>query len=248
MISDITRLFRESGATPSRLVSAVGIRLASTDEGPAELRRLVDQGTIPDCFSAEPGSAVLIDGLSGSGKTTLAMYVAEVTGTRVIHCDDFYPGWTGLMEASRVVADSVLTPADAGYCRWDWNASNFGDWVAVDPAEPLIVEGVGAVTPASLEAARQRLLNQRRARDQRRLDQRHLCDQQLRSDWTPEPPKSVDVVAIEVRADAHRRQQRALHRDPGFEKFWAMWAQQENDYEASRGQPTIAIWNDLMAG
>ena len=31
-------------------------------------------------------------------------------------------------------------------------------------------------------------------------------------------------------------------------KSSAMWAQQENDYEASRGQPTIAIWNDLMAG
>lgn len=237
MKNDITTLYRESGATPSRLASAIGIRLASTDEGPAVLRRLVDQGTIPDCFTAEPGSTVLIDGLSGSGKTTLATYLVEATGTRLIHCDDFYPGWSGLMEASRIVANSVLSPIDAGYRRWDWDANAPGDWVAVDPAESLIVEGVGALTPASQEAARRRLLDQRQPHDQRRV----------RRGRTPKSQESADIVAIEVRADAHRRQQRALHRDPGFEKFWAMWAEQENKYEASRGQPTIALWNDLTA-
>ncbi|MGV0348952.1 MULTISPECIES: hypothetical protein [Corynebacterium] len=244
MTTDITTLFRESGATSSRLASSVGIRVASTDDGPAALRRLVDDGAIPDCFSAELGSTVLIDGLSGSGKTTLARYLAEATGTRVVHCDDFYPGWSGLMEASRIVADCVLSPTDAGYRRWDWAADAPGEWVAVDPAEPLIVEGVGAVTPASLKAARRRLLNQRRMRDQRPLrNQRWLISGQ--------PPKireDVNIVAIEVRADAQRRRQRALHRDPGFEEFWAMWAEQEKDYEASRGKPTIAIWNDLTAG
>ena len=239
MTSDITRLFRESGATPSRLAFAVGIRLVSTDEGPAVLRRLVDQGTIPDCFSAEPGNTVLIDGLSGSGKTTLTKYLAEATGTRVIHCDEFYPGWSGLMEASRIVADSVLASVDAGYRRWDWTANAPGEWVAVDPSEPLIVEGVGAVTPASLEAARRRLLDQRRLRSGQR---------QHRSGQLPKNQESGGIVAIEVRADAHRRQQRALHRDPGFQEFWTMWADQEADYEASRGKPPVAIWNALAAG
>mgnify|MGYP002758415777 FL=1 len=239
MTSDITTLFRESGAASSRLASAVGIRVASTDEGLVELRRLVDQGTIPDCFSAEPGSTVLIDGLSGSGKTTLATYLAEATGARVIHCDEFYPGWSGLIEASRIVADSVLTSADAGYRRWDWTANAPGEWVAVDPAEPLIVEGVGAVTPASLEAARRRLLDQRRLRSGLRS---------RRSGQLPKNQESGDIVAIEVRADGQRRQQRALHRDPGFQEFWAMWAEQEADYEAWRGRPTVAIWNDLAAG
>lgn len=242
MINDITTLFRESGAASSRLASAVGIRVASTDEGLVELRRLVDQGTIPDCFSTEPGSTVLIDGLSGSGKTTLAKYMAEATRTRVIHCDEVYPGWSGLMEASRIVADSVLASADAGYRRWDWTADAPGEWVSVDPAEPLIVEGVGAVTPASLEAARRRLLDQGR-------DQQHLRDQRSRrSGHPPKTHEDADIVAIEVRADAHRRQQRALHRDPGFKELWAMWAEQENEYEASRGKPTVAIWNDLTAG
>ncbi|WP_337448339.1 hypothetical protein [Corynebacterium pseudokroppenstedtii] len=238
MTKDITTLFRESGTTSSRLASAVGIRVASTDGGVPELRRLVGQGTISDCFSAEPGSTVLIDGLSGSGKTTLANYLAEVTGARVIHCDEFYPGWSGLMEASRIVADSVLARADAGYRRWDWTADAPGEWVAVDHAESLIVEGVGALTPASLEAARRRLLYQRRLRDQR----------PRRSGHPPKTHEDADIVAIEVRADAHRRQQRALHRDPGFKEFWAMWAEQENEYEASRGKPTVAIWNDLTAG
>ncbi|QRP11528.1 hypothetical protein I6J22_03450 [Corynebacterium kroppenstedtii] len=182
---------------------------------------------------------MLIDGLSGSGKTTLAKYLAEMTGARVIHCDEFYPGWSGLMEASRIVADSVLALADAGYRRWDWTANEPGDWVAVDPAEPLIVEGVGAVTPASMDAARRRLLDQRRLRSGQRP---------RRSGQLPKPQEDADIVAIEVRADAHRRQQRALHRDPGFKEFWAMWAEQEADYEASRGKPTVAIWNDLTAG
>ncbi|WP_296103813.1 hypothetical protein [uncultured Corynebacterium sp.] len=244
MINDITTLFRESGAASSRLAFATGIRLASTDEGPAVLRRLVDQGTIPDYFAAEPGSTVLIDGLSGSGKTTLAKYLAEATGTRVIHCDEFYPGWSGLMEASRIVADSVLARADAGYRRWDWTVDGPREWVGVDPAEPLIVEGVGAVTSASLEAARRRLLGQRRLRDQQQL----RYQRPRRSGHPPKTHEDADIVAIEVRADAHRRQQRALHRDPGFKEFWAMWAEQEADYEASRGKPTVAIWNDLTAG
>ncbi|MDO4915341.1 hypothetical protein [Corynebacterium sp.] len=218
--------------------------MASTDEGPTDLRRLVDEGSIPDCFSTEPGSTVLIDGLSGSGKTTLAKYLAEATGARVIHCDEFYPGWSGLMEASRIVADCVLALADAGYRRWDWTVDGPGEWVAVDPGEPLIVEGVGAVTTASLEAARRRLLDQRRLRYQLQL--RYQCPR--RSGQTPKSQEDADIVAIEVRADAHRRQQRALHRDPGFKEFWAMWAEQEADYEASRGKPTVAMWNDLAAG
>ena len=96
---------------------------------------------------------VLVDGPSGSGKTTFATAVGERTGLRVVHLDDFYPGWSGLAEASRMVVDDVLHPTRPGYRRWDWVADAPGEWVALDPGCSLIVEGVAAVTAASISAA-----------------------------------------------------------------------------------------------
>ena len=96
---------------------------------------------------------VLVDGPSGAGKTTFAAAVARRTGLRVVHLDDFYPGWSGLAAASRMVADDVLHPASPGYRRWDWVNGAPADWVPLDPGESLIVEGVGSVTEASVAAA-----------------------------------------------------------------------------------------------
>lgn len=96
---------------------------------------------------------VLVDGPSGSGKTTFATALGERTGLRVVHLDDFYPGWSGLAEASRMVVDDVLHPTRPGYRRWEWVADAPGEWVALDPGCSLIVEGVGAVTAASISAA-----------------------------------------------------------------------------------------------
>ena len=99
---------------------------------------------------------ILIGGRSGSGKTTLARAVAERTGHRVVHLDDFYPGWGGLAEGSRMVARDVLAPVDPGFTRWDWENNRPGQWVPLDPAEVLIVEGVGTLTPENLRSARTR--------------------------------------------------------------------------------------------
>ncbi|MCK7642900.1 hypothetical protein JIM95_008315 [Corynebacterium sp. CCM 8835] len=99
---------------------------------------------------------ILIGGRSGSGKTTLARAVAERTGHKVVHLDDFYPGWGGLAEGSRMVARDVLAPVDPGYTRWDWGNDRPGGWVPLDPGEVLIVEGVGTLTPENLRAARRR--------------------------------------------------------------------------------------------
>ena len=96
---------------------------------------------------------VLIDGPSGAGKTTFAGAVGRLTGLRVVHLDDFYPGWSGLSEASRMVVDDVLHPTRPGYRRWDWEADAPGEWVALDPRQSLVIEGVGAVTAASISAA-----------------------------------------------------------------------------------------------
>ncbi|MCS5478862.1 hypothetical protein NYP18_04240 [Corynebacterium sp. YIM 101645] len=97
---------------------------------------------------------VLVDGPSGAGKTTFAEAVSRRTGLRVVHLDDFYPGWSGLAAASRMVVDDVLHPTAPGYRRWNWETDTPADWVALDPAESLIVEGVGALTAASVAAAR----------------------------------------------------------------------------------------------
>nr|WP_165164370.1 (d)CMP kinase [Corynebacterium qintianiae] len=97
---------------------------------------------------------LLIDGPSGAGKTTLAELIGRRLGIRVVHLDDFYPGWSGLAEGARMVADDVLDAQFPGYWRWDWANDRRGGWVALDPGKDLIVEGVGAVTEASIRAAK----------------------------------------------------------------------------------------------
>ncbi|MEX3505413.1 hypothetical protein [Corynebacterium sp. LK2510] len=99
---------------------------------------------------------VLIDGRSGAGKTTLALMMGEALGCRVVHLDDFYPGWSGLAEGARRVAEDVLHPTRPGFWRWDWKHNRRGAWVALDPQEDVIVEGVGAITEASISAALKR--------------------------------------------------------------------------------------------
>lgn len=96
---------------------------------------------------------IFIDGPSGAGKTTYAAQKAAETGFEVVHLDDFYPGWGGLVEASRMVARDVLHPTKPGFTRWDWEADRPAEWVALDPDASLIIEGVGAITKDNLEAA-----------------------------------------------------------------------------------------------
>lgn len=127
----------------------------------AELRSRLDGASGPWC--------ILIDGGSGSGKTTLAKswaehppeWMAPQTGRGsglccVVHLDDMYPGWTGLAEASRVVARDVLHPTRPGYRRWDWRRNCPADWVELPAAANLIVEGCGALTHTTVQAARRK--------------------------------------------------------------------------------------------
>lgn len=99
---------------------------------------------------------LLIDGPSGAGKTSLAAQIGEALGIQVVHLDDFYPGWGGLAEGARMVAEDVLHPECPGFWRWDWERDRPSEWVPLDPAADLVVEGVGAVTEASIRAARRR--------------------------------------------------------------------------------------------
>lgn len=99
---------------------------------------------------------LLIDGLSGSGKTTLANHIGSVLGIQVVHLDDFYPGWGGLAEGARMVANDVLDPVAPGFWRWDWEKNTRAEWVPLVPGADLVVEGVGAVTEASIRKAKAR--------------------------------------------------------------------------------------------
>lgn len=144
---------------------------------------------------------VLIDGPSGSGKTTFAGELSRETGRRVVHLDDFYPGWYGLLAASEMVAEDVLHPSRPGFRRWDWEKNEPGEWVALDPDASYIIEGVGAVTSRNIAAAR----------------------------------ALGDVRTIRIEADAGERKRRALARDPGFARWWQVWAEQEDRYYAGPG-------------
>lgn len=104
---------------------------------------------------AGPGRWVaLLDGGSGSGKTSTAHGLAGLLepAPRVVSLDDCYPGWDGLAAGSAMVAADILS-ARSGYRRWDWARNLPGDWVSLDPTENLIVEGCGAITPASVASA-----------------------------------------------------------------------------------------------
>ena len=87
---------------------------------------------------------VLIDGPSGAGKTWTSAALAERTNWRVVHLDEFYPGWHGLEKGSDMVGEQVLRTMNPGYWRWDWEAGAPGDWASLDVRDDLIVEGVGS--------------------------------------------------------------------------------------------------------
>jgi uridine kinase len=94
------------------------------------------------------GRLICVDGPAGSGKTTLADQVAtNATGSRVVHMDDLYDGWTGLPHLTDQL-DSLLRPLAEGrvgsYRRYDWLAGSFAETVEVAPVNLLILEGVGS--------------------------------------------------------------------------------------------------------
>lgn len=99
-------------------------------------------------------TTVLIDGRSGSGKSTLAVELHNAwAGSVVVRLDDIYPGWDGLLWAADHVLRSLLEPRAAGdtgrWRQWDWATSEPAGWHTVEPGQRLIVEGIGALTPAT---------------------------------------------------------------------------------------------------
>lgn len=99
-------------------------------------------------------SVLLIDGRSGSGKTELAAAIVAVwPEAQLVRLDDIYPGWDGLEAGSRYVTDFVLDGPLRRWQRWDWYADDRAEWHEIDPALPIVIEGVGALSRANRERA-----------------------------------------------------------------------------------------------
>jgi uridine kinase len=124
--------------TPTRTSGDAGALLDEVMAGPARL-----------------GSTrlVCVDGPAGSGKTTLAALlassaVARGTAPSVVHMDDVYDGWDGLVAGVTNIGHWLLVPLrrdePGGYNRYDWAAGGYAEWHAVFPGGLLVLEGVGA--------------------------------------------------------------------------------------------------------
>lgn len=186
---------------------------------------------------------LIIDGRSGSGKTALANRVAaelERSGIspQLLRVEDLYPGWDGLAEGS---AELPRVFATGEYRRYDWLAERFGEPVALEPRLPLIVEGCGALTRASVAAAEawaEEILR-RRPRSSLMLEgSRRRTAPRVRSLWLEEP----ETV----------RKPRALERDgDDYVLQWDRWAAQEDalyartrPWEHATARSSAPRWSD----
>lgn len=100
---------------------------------------------------------IAIDGRSGAGKTTLAIELVarlrEHHKVSLFHLEDIYPGWNGLATGVERYVATVLKPLRQGnpaeWVSWDWNRHYDGEYRTTQPAEIIVVEGVGAAAESA---------------------------------------------------------------------------------------------------
>jgi uridine kinase len=172
-----------------------------------------------------PTPIVLIDGRAASGKSSLAAAIKNQLfkeleqAPKIIHMDDLYPGWEGLIAGSHYLNQQILQPLKlgktAGWQIWDWEKNQRGrsaepgnGWREFSGGTPLIVEGCGALSRVSSGLADYRI-------------------------W--------------LEADSTSRNQRWLERDgEKFNDFWHIWAAQEDEFyqqEKSKQLADLVIEN-----
>jgi uridine kinase len=117
---------------------------------------------LSDLCSQSPRPIITIDGPAGAGKTTLAKDLSLALSTQrkvqVLHMDDLYDGWERALGGSltetltRIVA-AHKEEASYSIALYNWEKSEFNPPLTVDPAEILILEGVGSGQRAIRSAA-----------------------------------------------------------------------------------------------
>jgi uridine kinase len=98
---------------------------------------------------------VVLDGPAGSGKTTLAGQVAATADgdvVHVVHLDDLYEGWRGVLTVGPRVTALLRSLDESGvatYRRYDWHLGKYAEQHRVELPDLLLVEGVGSSRPDS---------------------------------------------------------------------------------------------------
>lgn len=133
----------------------------SSDPLDAQLTAATERICVAVRDIAASNPVIVIDGRSGAGKSSLAARVARAwplhTPVQLLALDSVYPGWSGLERGALIAREQVLVPHGRGiigtWRRWDWERDEEAEAHAVDPALGLIVEGCGALTPATARLA-----------------------------------------------------------------------------------------------
>jgi len=106
-----------------------------------------------DLCSESQRPIIAIDGPAGAGKTTLAheiyLALAPKISVNVIHMDDLYDGWDNALGADlsailKYLVNQHQKSSSAQIKRYNWSTSSFGESENIEPADLLILEGVGS--------------------------------------------------------------------------------------------------------
>jgi len=153
---------------------------------------------------------ILIDGRAGSGKTTLAAALQQQlfregeSLPRVIHMDDLYLGWDGLVAGvdylNRNILKFVAAGKTANWQKFNWETSQRDQWQEFSGGTPLIVEGVGSLNRFAAEIAHLKIWLEVPEQTRReRWVQRdgHKFDE----NWAPWAAQELDFYAAERSAE-----------------------------------------------
>ena len=100
---------------------------------------------------------VVVDGPAGSGKTTVAAALVDEARARgleaaVVHMDDLYDGWGGVLDVGQQVHELLRALHETGsadYRRYDWHRGAYAERRTVTTPDVLVLEGVGSADPTS---------------------------------------------------------------------------------------------------